>query len=49
MKAFYTSSGTEIPCYDDGFGKLYIHRDSISISGIVRAQSWEDAYSILRR
>jgi hypothetical protein len=38
--------GRELPIYDDGFGKLYIHRDSMGISGIVRAQSWEDAYSI---
>ena len=36
----------DIPVYDDGFGKLYIHRHSIGISGIVRAQTWEDAYSI---
>jgi len=39
-------SGDEIPVYDDGFGPLWIHRDSIGISGIVRAQTWEDAYSI---
>ena len=38
--------GTPIPTYDDGFGQLYIHRDSMGISGIVRAQTWEDAYSI---
>lgn len=38
--------GHSIPVYDDGFGSLYIHRDSMGISGIVRAQSWEDAYSI---
>ncbi|HSG04879.1 MAG TPA: hypothetical protein VLB09_00620, partial [Nitrospiria bacterium] len=25
---------------------LFIHRDSMGISGIVRAQSWEDAYGI---
>lgn len=35
-----------IPVYDDGFGPLWIHRDSMGISGIVRAQTWEDAYSI---
>lgn len=35
-----------IPVYDDGYGPLFIHRDSIGISGIVRAQTWEDAYSI---
>jgi hypothetical protein len=38
--------GRSIPIYDDGFGSLFIHRDSMGISGIVRAQSWEDAYSI---
>jgi len=38
--------GHSIPVYDDGFGPLFIHRDSMGISGIVRAQTWEDAYSI---
>ena len=38
--------GYDVPVYDDGFGPLFIHRDSIGISGIVRAQTWEDAYSI---
>jgi hypothetical protein len=40
------SQGIEIPTYDDGFGPLWIHRYSMGISGIVRAQTWEDAYSI---
>lgn len=39
-------SGYSIPVHDDGFGPLWIHRHSIGISGIVRAQTWEDAYSI---
>lgn len=39
-------SGYEIQTYDDGFGPLWISRNSIGINGIVRAQSWEDAYSI---
>jgi hypothetical protein len=39
-------SQSEIPIYDDGFGDLYILRDSFGISGIVRARTWEDAYSI---
>jgi hypothetical protein len=39
-------SGHEIPTYDDGFGRLWISRNSIGINGIVRAQTWEDAYSI---
>src|ERR1019366_6097756 len=36
----------DIPIYDDGFGPLYVHQNSIGISGIVRAQTWEDAYGI---
>lgn len=35
-----------IKTYDDGFGPLWISRNSIGINGIVRAKSWEDAYSI---
>ena len=46
VSARYKSSGTDVPVYDDGFGTLFIHRHSIGVSGIVRAQSWEDAYSI---
>lgn len=38
--------GHSIPTYDDGYGPIFIHRDSIGISGIVRARTWEDAYSI---
>lgn len=41
-----TLFGNVIQVYDDGFGPLWIHRDSMGISGIVRAQTWEDAYSI---
>lgn len=41
-----TASGYEISTYDDGFGPLWISRNSIGINGIVRAQTWEDAYSI---
>jgi hypothetical protein len=40
------SHGLAIPVYDDGFGPLWIHRDSMGISGIVRAQTWEEAYEI---
>ncbi len=38
--------GYAITVYDDGFGPLWIMRDSISIQGIVRAQTWEGAYEI---
>lgn len=38
--------GTPIPVYDDGFGPLWVHRDSMGVSGIIRAETWEDAYGI---
>ena len=41
-----TRFGHDIPVYDDSWGKLYISRDSMGINGIVRAQTWEDAYEI---
>lgn len=40
------SSGAAISTYDDGYGPLWISRCSIGIMGIVRAKTWEDAYSI---
>ncbi len=43
VKTFF---GHSVPVYDDGFGSLYIHRDSMGISGVVKAQTWEDAYAI---
>lgn len=46
LKAAKFTHGTPITVYDDGYGPLFIHRDSMGISGIVRAQTWEDAYSI---
>lgn len=46
ISAKRNGSGVEISTYDDGFGPLWLHRDSMGISGIVRAQTWEDAYSI---
>jgi hypothetical protein len=44
--AAFSRFDSPIPVYDDGFGELFIHRDSMGISGIVRAQSWHDAYGI---
>jgi hypothetical protein len=38
--------GHPIKTYDDGLGRLYIHMDSMGVTGVVRAQTWEDAYSI---
>jgi hypothetical protein len=44
--AKYSPSEYAIQTYDDGFGPLWISRNSIGINGIVRAQTWETAYSI---
>ena len=46
LKAAKSRFGYSIPVYDDGFGPLWISRNSMSINGIVRAQTWEDAYGI---
>jgi hypothetical protein len=35
----------KLDTWDDGFGPLWIMRNSISIDGIVRADTWENAYS----
>jgi hypothetical protein len=32
--------------YDDGYGPVWIYRDAGGLLGIVRAQTWEDAYGI---
>lgn len=45
LKSIRGRFGHSIPFWDDGFGPLWIHRDSMGIDGVVRAQSWEDAYS----
>ena len=44
--ACYRNSKYEIQTYDDGYGPLWISRNSIGVNGIVRARTWEDAYSI---
>lgn len=41
-----TRFGSAIQTYDDGFGPLWILRDSMGITGIIRARTWEDAYGI---
>ena len=34
----------EIPTWDETFGLIWIYRDASGLIGIVRAQSWEEAY-----
>lgn len=35
-----------VKVYDDGYGPIFILRDSMGVVGLVRARTWEDAYSI---
>ena len=44
--ATYSSGNYSIQTYDDGYGPLWISRNSIGTNGIVRARTWKDAYSI---
>ena len=36
-----------IKTYDDGFGPLWVYRESLGVVGVVRAQNWESADSIV--
>jgi hypothetical protein len=44
--AMYEPSGYAIETYDNGYGPLWISRNSLGINGIVRAKTFEDAYGI---
>jgi hypothetical protein len=44
LKSVTNSYGRSLPVWDDGFGPLWIYRDSTGVVGIVRAESWEKAY-----
>ncbi len=46
LKSAQTMHGHQIPVYDDGYGEIYLFRDSIGIQGIVRAEDFETAHSI---
>jgi hypothetical protein len=46
LKSASYRSKYPIHIYDDGYGPLWISRNSIGINGIVRARTLEDAYSI---
>lgn len=35
--------GSDYPVWDDGFGPLWVYRESLGVRGVVRAQTWEDA------
>ena len=46
LKSAATRYGNSIKTYDDGFGPLWVIQNSMGVEGIVRAQTWEDAWSI---
>jgi hypothetical protein len=41
-----TVYGHPVTTYDDGFGPIFVARDSMSVTGIVRAKDWLDADEI---
>ena len=44
---FETRFGSEIKYYDDGFGPFWIYQDASGLLGVVRAQTWNDAWEIV--
>ena len=46
LHAAFTQHGSPIPTYCDGYGPVFVFRNSLGIMGIVRAQTWEDAWGI---
>lgn len=46
LNAAHTQYNNPVQTYDDGYGPLFILRDSMGVQGIIRARTWEDAYSI---
>lgn len=37
--------GHKLRVWDDGFGDLWVYRESLGAVGVVRAQTWTEAYS----
>jgi hypothetical protein len=44
----YSRHNADLSVYDDGFpgDPIFVHRDSMGVLGVVRARTWEDAYSV---
>jgi len=38
---------TPIKWYDDGYGPLWVYRNSMGVAGVIRAMNWHDAYDIV--
>lgn len=39
-----STSGRTVRHWDDGFGPLWVYRESLGVLGVVRAQTWHDAW-----
>ena len=44
IKRIVSQYGREIRFWDDGFGPLWVYRESLGRLGYVRALTWEEAY-----
>jgi hypothetical protein len=42
-----TVKGSESSFWDEGYGDIYIYRETMGIVGFVRALNWEEAYECL--
>lgn len=43
-----TKWGNDVPWYDDGIGPLWVCCNSLGVFGVIRAQDWDAAESIIR-
>lgn len=41
-----TQNGNVLKVYDGGFGPLWLYAESLGVIGVMRAQTWEEAYEI---
>lgn len=46
LTAAETRHGQSLKTYDDGDGPLWLYSESLGPVGVIRAQTWEDAYEI---
>ena len=44
LKSVKSRFGNDIRFWDEGFGPLYVYRETLGVVGVVRAMSWHDAW-----
>ena len=45
LKSVKSEFGRDIRFWDEGFGPLWVYRESLGVVGVVRATNWEDAWA----